>query len=147
MAEQGVTGAGIGILVLRGSEVLLGLRNSDPAKADSELHGEGSWTMPGGKIRLGESFEQAAERELVEETGVVPGALRVISLANDTAGEAHFVTIGLLCEHWQGEVTTREPEEITEWRWFDLHTLPPNLFPPSQKIVNNYLAGTFYTPA
>lgn len=28
--------------------------------ADSELHGEGTWTMPGGKLDFGESFMDAA---------------------------------------------------------------------------------------
>lgn len=57
----------------------------------------------------------------------------------------HFVTVGLLSEDFTGEPKALEPEEITEWRWFPLNDLPENLFPPSRKIVNNYLAGTFYT--
>ena len=40
----------MGIMVMDKNErILLGLRNDDVVKASSELHGEGTWTMPGGK--------------------------------------------------------------------------------------------------
>src|SRR3989338_7911453 len=83
MAEQGISGAGVGILVLKDNKVLLGLRNPDPVKADSALHGEGTWTCPGGKIIFGQSFEEAAERELMEEVGITPNNLTVYSLSSE----------------------------------------------------------------
>jgi hypothetical protein len=39
-----------------------------------------------------------------------------------------------------------EPDEITEWRWFDLGDLPAPLFFPSAKIINNHQKGLFYIP-
>ena len=39
-------GVGFGVLLLRHNQILLGKRHYDPKKADSELHGEGTWTMP-----------------------------------------------------------------------------------------------------
>ena len=36
----------------------------NPEKASSELHGEGTWTMPGGKMHFHEEFEDAAKREI-----------------------------------------------------------------------------------
>ncbi len=47
-------------MILRHNQVLLGQRHSDPEKADSALQGEGTWTMPGGKLHYGESFEDGA---------------------------------------------------------------------------------------
>ncbi|ENO12479.1 ADP-ribose pyrophosphatase [Thermoplasmatales archaeon SCGC AB-539-C06] len=121
-------GAGIGIMLLKDGKVLLGKRNNDPEKADSELQGQGTWTMPGGKLHFGESFEQGAERELTEETEIKANKLKIISLSNDIKGDAHFVTIGLLCEDFQGQAKTMEPDEITEWKWFNLNELPKNIF-------------------
>jgi 8-oxo-dGTP pyrophosphatase MutT (NUDIX family) len=63
-------GAGIGVLVLKNEKVLLGKRHDEAEKASSELHGEGTWTMPGGKLHFQESFEEGAKRELEEETGI-----------------------------------------------------------------------------
>ena len=144
MSEKGITGAGVGIMVLQDNKILLGLRSTDPAKADSELNGEGTWTCPGGKIRFGESFEEAATRELTEETGLLGDGFRVYSISNDIGNEAHYVTIGLLCDKFSGELKTMEPDEIIRWQWFDLNSLPPNMFIPSRKMVDNYLLSNFY---
>jgi len=145
-------GAGFGVMVLRDGKVLLGQRHVDPEKADSELHGEGTWTMPGGKLDFGESFEGGAVRELREETGIViqESDLEVISLSNDIVPTAHFVTIGLLCkcepdsDIYKQEPQVMEPDEITQWKWFALDELPSPLFKPSEKVLNNYKEGKFY---
>ena len=146
MSEQGISGAGVGVLVIKDNKVLLGLRNPDATKADSALHGEGTWTCPGGKIKFGQSFETAARRELNEETNLVANKLEVYSISSEhnLVSDKHYITIGLLCADFSGEVKTREPEEIVEWRWWDINNLPPNMFPPSKKMVRNYLAGKFY---
>lgn len=145
-------GAGFGVMVLRDGKVLLGQRHVDPAKADSLMNGEGTWTMPGGKLDFGESFEDGAVRELREETGLIiqESDLEVISLSNDIVPNAHFVTIGLLCKCVPGsavfeqEPQVMEPDEITQWKWFPLDDLPTPLFKPSEKVLNNYKEGKFY---
>jgi 8-oxo-dGTP diphosphatase len=113
-------GIGVGIMIIRGGRVLLGKRHPDPEKADSELHGEGTWTLPGGKIDFGESLEHAACREVLEETGlqIDENVLRLVSIANDIRTTAHFITIGFLCNVSDGEPGAMEPDEITEWKWF-----------------------------
>lgn len=144
--KQQKIGVGVGIMILKDSKVLLGKRHSDPKKADSELHGEGTWTMPGGKLLFGESFEQAAWREVWEETGVKISQekLKVISLSNDIVKDAHHVTVGLLYEGFDGEPRVMEPDEIIKWQWFPLDKIPKPLFMPSEKLLNNYLNKRFY---
>ena len=139
-------GVGFGIMILKDNKVLLGKRHENPEKADSELHGEGTWTMPGGKLHFGESFEKGAEREVSEETGIKINKenLKIISLTNDVVKDAHFITIGLLCENFEGEPKIMEPDEITEWKWFSLNELPNPIFFPSEKVLKNYLDKEFY---
>jgi 8-oxo-dGTP pyrophosphatase MutT (NUDIX family) len=45
-------------MILKDGKVLLGQRHTDAVLASSELHGEGTRTMPGGKMHFGESFEE-----------------------------------------------------------------------------------------
>jgi len=139
-------GAGFGIMLLKNNQVLLGRRHEDPEKASSLMHGEGTWTMPGGKLHFGEDLKEAALRELSEETSLTARKdnLKVVSLTNDIVYDAHFVTIGFLCEKFEGEPKVMEPDEITEWQWFNLDNLPKPIFPPSEKILKNFAEGEIY---
>lgn len=142
--EKKRVGVGFGIMVVRGGKVLLGKRSEDPTKADTELHLEGTWTMPGGKLEYGESFEEGAARELKEETGMTLKKMRVMCVNNDMNEHAHFVTLGFLAKEYSGEPQVMEPEEITEWKWFPLNALPENMYFPSAKVIENYKKSAFY---
>ena len=137
-------GVGFGVMILKEGKVLLGHRHLDPEKASSLLHGEGTWTMPGGKLHFQENLKEGAIREVFEETGIKVKDFKVISVSNDIVSDAHFVTIGFLSEEFEGEAKTMEPDEITEWKWFDLNNLPSPLYFPSEKIIKNYLAKKIY---
>ncbi|MCK4564457.1 MAG: NUDIX domain-containing protein [Verrucomicrobia bacterium] len=140
-------GVGFGVLVVFDDRILLGKRHEDPLKADSLLNGAGTWTMPGGKLEFGESFEDGACREVLEETGlkIDKCSLRLISVANDIVETAHFVTVGMYCSSFEGEPKVMEPDEITKWDWFRFDDLPSPLFFPSQKVLDNYMAGKIYS--
>ncbi|MBG6162340.1 ADP-ribose pyrophosphatase [Labrenzia sp. EL_208] len=53
---------GVSVLCHRNGQALLIKRGKDPYKDH--------WSLPGGLVELGETLAQAAERELLEETGV-----------------------------------------------------------------------------
>lgn len=140
-------GVGFGVMLLRADRILLGQRNVIPEKAESELHGEGTWTMPGGKLEFGETFENAAYREVEEETSIQlrKSNLKLISITNDIVHDAHFVTLGFLALEFSGKEFVCEPDEITQWGWFGLDELPSPLFFPSEKIIKNYSSGDIYS--
>ncbi|GAI12720.1 unnamed protein product [marine sediment metagenome] len=146
MNQNKKPGVGLGVMIIKHNKVLLGKRHDDPEKASSLLHGAGTWTMPGGKLDFGESFEYAAYREVFEETGlkIDKNKLKLISITNDIVEDAHFITIGLFCQDFKGEPEVKEPDEITKWRWFSLNELPSPLYFPSEKILKNYLAKKIY---
>ncbi|MGD0729254.1 MAG: NUDIX domain-containing protein [Candidatus Micrarchaeaceae archaeon] len=146
MAENKIVRVGCGVIFLKGNKVLLGKRQGDPEKADA-LHSEGTWTMPGGKIEYGESFEDAAKREVLEECGLILNKVSVLCINNDKNEYAHFVTIGMLAEEFSGEAKVTEPHKITEWKWFDLKELPKPLYFPSEKLLDNYFKKKFYIPS
>ena len=100
--------------------------------------------MPGGKLHFQESFEEGARREMMEETGIRLKMVSVICVNNDVVDTAHFVTIGLFSDDFEGEPQVLEPDEITEWRWFDLDNLPEKIYFPSAKVLENYKQKKFY---
>ncbi|MDZ7663253.1 NUDIX hydrolase [Thiohalophilus sp.] len=91
----------VGAIVRRGTAVLLVQRATAP--------NTGQWAIPGGKVRAGETLQQAAEREIKEETGVVIRAGEPIFyfdvIERDAQGELryHYVIVDLLAEYLGGE--------------------------------------------
>ncbi len=129
---------GCAVMLMKGSKMLLGRRNDNPEKADSLLHGEGTWTMPGGGMGFHENPKDCARREAREETGIEVGDLDLISVTNDKVHDAHFITLGFKCTDFSGEAKLMEPDEIVEWKWFSFDEIPGNLFFPTRKIIENY---------
>lgn len=144
MEEKKKIGVGLGVMMVKNGQILLGRRHDDSAKAQSALKGVGTWTMPGGKLDFGETFEVGAKREVFEETGIELNKVGVMCINQDIIETAHFVTVGMISEDFSGETRVMEPDEITEWRWFDLNDLPSPLYFPSAKILENYRRGVFY---
>lgn len=137
-------GAGLGVVLERKGKILLGLRHPDPDKADSAFRSSGEWCLPGGKLDWGESLEDGAIREVKEETGITIKDPEVISVHNCKNEHAHFLTVGLLARKWQGEARVMEPDEIVEWKWFDLNDLPHPRYFPSFEVIENYQKSKFY---
>jgi len=91
----------VSALVFRDGAVLLVKRRDEP--------GRGQWSPPGGSVEVGETVEQAAAREALEETGVIARPDRVLDLRNvllrDGRGTVqwHYVLFAVLCEYVSGE--------------------------------------------
>ena len=146
MAEEKRVGAGFGVILEKDGEILLGMRHPDPDKADSAFRSAGEWSLPGGKLEWGETFEEGAIRETLEETGITIRDPEVISVHNCKNEHAHFMTVGLVARQWEGEAQVTEPDEIVEWRWFPLDDLPQPRYFPSFEVIENYLQKKFYIP-
>lgn len=100
-------------VVLRGEEILLVCRKTPPDA--------GMWGFPGGKMEFGETIEQAAVRELYEETGVVAepeGVLTVLdSFHKDADGTLthHFVLPAIACRWVSGNPVAADDAAKAEW--------------------------------
>jgi 8-oxo-dGTP diphosphatase len=109
----------VGALVLKDQKVLLVKRNQSPAK--------GLWALPGGKINLGETLQQAVVREILEETGIsiIPGppVFSFDSIHKDNKGDVqyHYVIVDLLAEFKEGEL--KAGDDASDVGWFSLEDL------------------------
>ena len=128
---------GVAVIIERHGQVLLGLRRSTS-------HGDGCWQFPGGHLEDGESVEECAAREALEETGLVITNPVLGPWTNDRfeAEGKHYVTLYVTAEAADGEPEVLEPTKCAEWRWFDWRALPEPLFLP----IRNLLAGGFHRP-
>lgn len=145
MGEIKKIGVGVGVMVLNNkNQLLLGLRNPLKEKGVGEIQGQGTWTMPGGKLEWGETLKEAVVREVLEETSISVKDLELICVSDDITETAHYVTIGFKAVEWNGVACVMEPETIMEWKWFDLNNLPQNLYGPSKKILEKINKGIIY---
>jgi 8-oxo-dGTP diphosphatase len=145
MGDEKNIGTGFGVMILNSAgEVLLGKRHENPEKADSVFRVSDVWTMPGGELDFKESFEEGAKREVLEETGMRIKNPKVICINQDRNEHAHFITIGMFTDEFEGNPKVMEPDEITEWRWFVFDNLPENIYFPTKKVLENYKQKKFY---
>ncbi|MFF9090329.1 NUDIX domain-containing protein [Streptomyces sp. NPDC014991] len=118
------TALGVGVIVHGPDGVLLG------------RHRRRTWELAGGTVEPGETFAQAAVRELCEDAGLVadPGDVRVLGTLLDRVGDAVRVTVPVVVTQWSGVPQQRE-EAIGSWRFRPRDALPGPLFVPSAQCL------------
>jgi 8-oxo-dGTP diphosphatase len=128
---------GVGVMIIKDGSVLLGQRKGS--------HGEGEYAFPGGHLEYMESFEQCAQRETLEECGIMIENVRFQFVANvQTYAPRHYVHVGLLADWHSGTPEVLEPEASGAWAWYDLDNLPQPLFEMSRLAVESCKTGRNY---
>ncbi|MFJ4679079.1 methyltransferase, FxLD system [Kitasatospora sp. NPDC088783] len=163
---------GLGVLVLRGPcRDTAATERSAPATGNVAVAGalavvtddrgrvllgwstRGMWELPGGKIDVepaadggarAESLEQAAVRELAEETGLRAGGAAVVTVLVDHAQRVPRITAAVRGCDVTGTPAVREPDKFVRWEWFDLDALDclGPVFAPAAQALNAIWPGT-----
>jgi len=114
---------GVGAIVIREGRVLLVQRGIEPSR--------GLWAIPGGSLELGETIQEGAEREILEETGIVIRAGEPVHtfdfFERDQTGRCrfHYVIVDVRAEYVSGDV--HADDDAADARWLspeDLDALP-----------------------
>ncbi|MDA0271621.1 MAG: NUDIX hydrolase [Chloroflexi bacterium] len=119
----------VGVLAERGGLLLLVRRNHEPAY--------GRWAFPSGYVDAGEVVEDAALREVREETGVTVRLDRLLGVYSQPGSAVVFIA-------YAGTITDGEPvagDEALEVGMFAPDALPPLPFPHDDAVVDAWRSG------
>jgi len=114
---------GVGAITIQNRKVLLVKRGAEPSR--------GLWAIPGGTLKLGETLQECAAREILEETGVtikVGDCVYVfdfIERDDEKKIKFHFVIIDFAAEYVAG--VPKGADDALEARWLsaaELQELP-----------------------
>ena len=133
MSDEQRPKVGLGVFIIKDGKVLMGQRLG--------AHGAGSWCPPGGHLEFGESWEDCARRETLEEAGIEIKNVRIMSMSNDhrEAQGTHYVTIIMKADYASGEVRNCEPDKCAGWEWFAWEEIPSPRFQPIDTLMQQGL--------
>lgn len=104
------------------------------------------WSYAGGSLELYETVEDAARRELLEETGLQALELELFGVFS--GADTHYVypngdevcnvDIVFLCKSYSGELKC-QAEEVDELRFFAVDEIPENISPPVRKSLGQWI--------
>jgi len=115
----------VDLLIIYQGKLLLMLRNNEP--------GKDLWFIPGGRVLLGETLEEAVKRVLQKETGLEPQSIQQV------ATMSHFwPTTQTVTTYYKVTVPTEQVTLNNEHRDHKWITKPtPNLHPYLQEMITN----------
>jgi 8-oxo-dGTP diphosphatase len=119
----------VDVVILHGGGFVLIKRGREPFK--------GCWALPGGIVRYGESVEQAAVREALEETGLQVELLNLVGVYSEPGRDprGHFVSVAFTARSRGGRLeASSDAEEAAVFR-----EPPPSLAFDHARILRDAL--------
>lgn len=102
--------------------------------------------MHAGGLEIGESVEDAAKRELFEETGLIANTMELLGVFSGdgmrytypNGDKVSIVQIMYVCNDFSGELLA-ETDETVELAWFDIDDIPEEISPPDKKAFQAFI--------
>lgn len=101
-------------------KILLIKRRNDPYKD--------YWALPGGYVEQGEDLEQAAKRELEEETGITDVNFRQIGAFGDPKRDPRGWTVTVAFTSYVDKMDAKAGDDAKDAKWFSINELPQLAF-------------------
>lgn len=126
------TGLVAEVAVVRHDSILLCRRATEPSV--------GSWALPGGFLNPGETPEQAARREALEEVGVAVELRSLVGLYPSWYLEGQWLVAATYLASCEGEPRP-DGREVSEVGWFEMTRLPEQMAPSHEEKVRQALSA------
>jgi len=117
--------ASVEAIISKDKSLLFLRRKNSPAK--------GQWWFPGGRIRKGETLEEALYREVKEETGLKVIKSKLVNVYSRMFNERHDITIAYLCNCKGDKIILNN--EHSEYRYFK--SLPKTIHPYLIQVIQD----------
>ncbi len=132
-------------LILPGSTVII---LNELGEVLLQKRPEGRWGLPGGLMNLGESFEQVAIREVLEETGLHIQNLRLLHVFSGeefyakapNGDEFYGVTAVFLTNEVEGELHKHSSETI-DVQYFNCRKLPDRMVGSHRRFIEQFVCS------
>ena len=106
------------------------------------------WCVPGGALEPGETYIEAATRELSEEVGIKVSDLQLFGLYSGADREIHYpngdvvysLSVIFITKSFTGEISDSD-SEVLEHRFFDKDSIPKELFYPDARPILDWAKG------
>jgi len=103
------------------------------------------WGYAGGSVELDEKVEDAAKRELFEETGLIANTMELFGIFSGkeihyiypNGDEVSNIDIVYICREYSGELK-RQESEVEGLMFFDIKKLPEEITPPQKIVLEEY---------
>jgi 8-oxo-dGTP diphosphatase len=119
-------------VVVDEGRVLLIRRKNEPC--------QGAWALPGGYMDFNETAQEAAHRELEEETGLAAAASIFVGLFDEPGRHPRqVVSAAYLVPDWEGEL--KAGDDAAEAAWFPVDALPEQLAFDHRHIIEKALGA------
>ncbi len=106
---------------------------------------DGNYGVVAGHLEGGETVQQAAAREALEEIGlrIRPEDVEVVGVMHRRSTDER-VDWFVRPARWEGTPQNLEPEKCDELLWADPEHLPPNVIPYIRRALENLRAGRWF---
>lgn len=115
------------IVIEHRGKILLGKRNIDP--------GMGCWSFVSGYVERGEKLEDAAIREVKEETNLDVRLERLIGIYSDRGNPHIVIAFAASITNSDMYALVAQPDEVDELAFFALDEMPTLAFPADSVIL------------
>ncbi len=121
---------GVCVVVVDDDNVLLGKRKN--------AYKSGWFGLPGGRLDIGEPFQDCGKRELIEETSLNDVLLTYVGIVREYQDDYdffHIVYTGILQKK---QPIVNEPNKCESWNWFPMNAIPEKTLPGHREAIKMF---------